>query len=90
MHAQKTSTKIEVVIFFFFLRMLAPAILAEIMQHAKLALHIEIISVCVLLDLDLKATIVIKVRNPINFLQHSMEVKTLAAREREMHTNPYI
>ena len=47
--------------------MLAPEILAEIMQHAKLALHIEIISVCVLLDLDLKATIVIKVRNPLNF-----------------------
>ena len=37
------------------------------MQHAKLALHTEIISVCVLLDLDLKATIVIEVRNPINF-----------------------
>ena len=69
MHAQKTSTKIEVVIFFFFLRMLAPVILAEIMQHAKLALHTEIINVCVLLDLDLKATIVIEVRNPINFLQ---------------------
>ena len=67
MHAQKTSTKIEVVIFFFFLRMLAPVILAEIMQHAKLALHTEIINVCVLLDLDLKATIVIKVRNPLNF-----------------------
>ena len=48
--------------------MLAPVILAEIMQHAKLALHTEIISVCVLLDLDLKATIVIEVRNPINFL----------------------
>ena len=49
--------------------MLASVILAEIMQHAKLALHTEIISVCVLLDLDLKATIVIEVRNPINFLQ---------------------
>ena len=49
--------------------MLAPVILAEIMQHAKLALRTEIISVCVLLDLDLKATIVIEVRNPINFLQ---------------------
>ena len=47
--------------------MLAPVILAEIMQHAKLALHTEIISVCVLLDLDLKAMIVIEVRNPINF-----------------------
>ena len=55
------------VVFFFFLRMLAPVILAEIMQHAKLALRTEIISVCVLLDLDLKATIVIEVRNPINF-----------------------
>ena len=47
--------------------MLAPEILAEIMQHAKLALHTEIINVCVLLDLDLKATIVIEVRNPLNF-----------------------
>ena len=47
--------------------MLAPEILAEIMQHAKLALHTEIINVCVLLDLDLKAMIVIKVRNPLNF-----------------------
>ena len=44
--------------------MLASVILAEIMQHAKLALHTEIISVCVLLDLDLKAMIVIEVRNP--------------------------
>ena len=55
------------VVLFFFLRMLASVILAEIMQHAKLALHTEIISVCVLLELDLKATIVIEVRNPINF-----------------------
>ena len=55
------------VVLFFFLRMLASVILAEIMQHAKLALHTEIINVCVLLDLDLKATIVIEVRNPINF-----------------------
>ena len=55
------------VVLFFFLRMLASVILAEIMQHAKLALHTEIISVCVLLDLDLKATIVIEVRNPTNF-----------------------
>ena len=47
--------------------MLTPVILAEIMQHAKLALHTEIISVCVFLDLDLKAMIVIKVRNPLNF-----------------------
>ena len=45
--------------------MLAPVILAEIMQHAKLALHTEIISVCVLLDLDLKAMIVIEVRNKV-------------------------
>ena len=47
--------------------MLASVILAEIMQHAKLALHTEIISVCVLLDLDLKVRIVIEVRNPLNF-----------------------
>ena len=47
--------------------MLALVILAEIMQHAKLALHTEIISVCVLLDLDLKVTIVIEVRNPLHF-----------------------
>ena len=63
------------VVFFFFLRMLAPVILAEIMQHAKLALHTEIISVCVLLDLDLKATIVIEVRNPLNiFVVSKMNV----------------
>ena len=55
------------VVLFFFLRMLASVILAEIMQHAKLALHTEIISVCVLLDLDLKVTIVIEVRNSLNF-----------------------
>ena len=47
--------------------MLTPVILAEIMQHAKLALHTEIISVCVFLDLDLRAMIEIKVRNPLNF-----------------------
>ena len=47
--------------------MLTSVILAEIMQHAKLALHTEIISVCVFLDLDLRAMIVIKVRNPLNF-----------------------
>ena len=47
--------------------MLTPVILAEIMQHAKLALHTEIISVCVFLDLDLRAMIVIKVRSPLNF-----------------------
>ena len=74
MHVQTTNTKIEVVIFFFFLRMLAPAILAEIMQHAKLALHTKIISVCVLLDLDLKATIVIEVRNPIFFVVGKMNL----------------
>ena len=45
--------------------MLVPVILAEIMQHAKLALHTEIISVCVYLDLDLKAMIVIEVRNKV-------------------------
>ena len=49
--------------------MLAPEILAEIIEHAKLALHTEIINVCVLLGLDLNARIVIEVRNPINFLQ---------------------
>ena len=55
--------------------MLAPEILAEIMQHAKPALHTEIISVCVLLDLDLKATIVIEVRNPLNiFVVSKMNV----------------
>ena len=68
MHAPKTSTKIEVVIFFLFLRMLASVILAEIIQHAKLTLHTEITNVCVLLDLDLKAMIVIEVRNPPFFL----------------------
>ena len=54
--------------------MLALVILAEIMQHAKLALHTEIISVCALLDLDSKATIVIKVRNPIFFVVSKMSV----------------
>ena len=37
------------------------------MQYAKLAIHTEIINVCVLLDLDLKVTIVIEVRNPLKF-----------------------
>ena len=54
--------------------MLAPVILAEIMQHAKLALHTEIISVCVLLDLDLKATIVIEVKSLNFFVVSKMNV----------------
>ena len=37
------------------------------MRYAKLAIHTEIINVCVLLDLDLKVTIVMEVRNPIKF-----------------------
>ena len=37
--------------------MLVSRIPARIMQHAKLALQTETISVCVLMDLDLKAII---------------------------------
>ena len=43
--------------------MLVNRILARIMQHAKLGLQTEIISVCVLMDLDLKAMVVMRVRN---------------------------
>lgn len=63
-HTQKTNTKNKVPLFFSFVRMLAPEILARIMQHAKLASHLEIISVYGISDLDLKAMIVMKVRNP--------------------------
>ena len=38
------------------------------MQHAKLGLQTEIISVYVFLDLDLKAMIVVKVSNPLQFV----------------------
>ena len=62
-------TNIYEALFSFFLRMLAPEILARITQHVKLGLQTEIISVCVLLDLDLKAMIVMRVRNPLQILQ---------------------
>ena len=50
-------------LFLSFLRMLVSKIFARITQHAKLGLQTETISVCVLTDLDLKAMIVIRVRN---------------------------
>ena len=40
------------------------------MQHAKLGLQTEIISVYVFLDLDLKAMIVVKVSNPLQFVSN--------------------
>ena len=49
--------------------MLVSRIPARIMQHAKLALQTETISVCVLMDLDLKAMIVMRVRNLILLLR---------------------
>ena len=69
-HAQKVNTKIKVLLFFLFVRMLVPEILARIMQHAKLGLQTEIISVYVFLDLDLKAMIVVKVSNPLQFVSN--------------------
>ena len=48
-----------------FPRMLVSKILARITQHAKLGLQTGTISVCVLMDLDLKAMIVMRVRNLI-------------------------
>ena len=67
-HAQKVNTKIKVLLFVLFVRMLVPEILARIMQHAKLGLQTEIISVYVFLDLDLKAMIVMKVSNPLQLV----------------------
>ena len=48
--------------------MLVREILAKITQHAKLGLQIETTSVCALMDLDLKAMIVMRVRNLILLL----------------------
>ena len=48
--------------------MLVRKILAKITQHAKLDLQTETISVCALMDLDLKAMIVMRVRNLILLL----------------------
>ena len=45
--------------------MLVRKILGRITQHAKLGLQTEIITVSVLVDLDLKAMIVMRVRNLI-------------------------
>ena len=47
--------------------MLVSKILARITQHAKLGLQTETISVCVLMDLDLKAIIVMRVRLNLTF-----------------------
>ena len=44
------------------------------MQHAKLGLQTEIISVCVLLDLDLKVITVMRVRNPLQFFQVEQKI----------------
>ena len=57
-----------------FPRMLVSKILARITQHAKLGLQTETISVCVLMDLDLKAIIVTRVRNLIFLLRHKHNV----------------
>ena len=54
--------------------MLVSKILARITQHAKLGLQTETISVCVLMDLDLKAIIVTRVRNLIFLLRHEHNV----------------
>ena len=63
------SVSFSVSLFLSFLRMLVSRILARIMQHAKLGLQTETISVCVLMDLDLKAMIVMRVRNLILLLR---------------------
>ena len=52
-----------------FPRMLVSKILARITQHAKLGLQTKTISVCVLMDRDLKATIVMRVRSLIFFIK---------------------
>ena len=57
--------------------MLVSRILARIMQHAKLGLQTETISVCVLMDLDLKAIIVTRVRNPIFLLRKKRNVSVI-------------
>ena len=49
--------------------MLVSRILARITQHAKLGLQTETISVCVLMDLDLEAMIVMRVKNLILLLR---------------------
>ena len=49
--------------------MLVSKIFARITQHAKLGLQTKTISVCVLMDLDLKATIVMRVRSLIFFIK---------------------
>ena len=73
-NSQKIKTNINKHRFSFFSRMLAPKILARIMQHAKLGLQTEIISVCVLLDLDLKVITVMRVRNPLQFFQVEQKI----------------
>ena len=52
-----------------FPRMLVSKILERITQRAKLGLQTKTISVCVLMDLDLKATIVMRVRSLIFFIK---------------------
>ena len=64
----------KIYLFLSFLRMLVSKILARITQNAKLGLQTETISVCVLMDLDLKAIIVTRVRNPIFLLRKKHNV----------------
>ena len=54
--------------------MLVSKILARITQHAKLGLQTGTISVCVLMDLDLKAMIVMRVRNLIFLFRQKRNV----------------
>ena len=64
----------KIYLFLSFLRMLVSKILARIMQRAKLGLQTETISVCVLMDLDLKAMIVMRVRNLIFLFRQKRNV----------------
>ena len=64
----------KIYLFLSFLRMLVSKILARITQHAKLGLQTGTISVCVLMDLDLKAMIVMRVRNLIFLFRQKRNV----------------
>ena len=64
----------KIYLFLSFLRMLVSKILARITQNAKLGLQTGTISVCVLMDLDLKAMIVMRVRNLTIFLRQKRNV----------------
>ena len=64
----------QIYLFLSFVRMLVGKILARITQNAKLGLQTGTISVCVLMDLDLKAMIVMRVRNLIFLLRKKRNV----------------